>query len=88
MEAQGKSILVLPDETPDETKGGVVINKAVTNKPDSGTVIQRGPGCEITSPGDHIQYKRKGAHIIQLEGVEHHFIIEEQVLFNGGPISK
>ncbi len=86
MRVQGKSILVIPDETPEQTKGGI-INPVMKDKPNTGTVVERGPGCEITSIGDHIQYQRKGASVMQIDDVEHHFIIEEQILFNGGPES-
>lgn len=84
MELQGKAILVKPDENPELTKGGI-INPVMAKKPDSGVVLKCGPGCEITAPGDRIQYKRKGASVIHLnEGEEHHFIIEEQIYFNHG----
>ena len=80
---QGKAILVKPDEAPEKTKGGIV-TPAMAKKPDSGLVIKCGPICDITQPGDHIQYKRKGASVIHIDGDEHHFIIEEQVYFNHG----
>ncbi len=83
MRLQGKSILVLPDETPEVTEGGI-INPLEKKKPDSGVVIGCGPGCEIVVPGDRIQYGRAKASIIEIEGKEHHFIIEEQIYFNHG----
>ena len=85
MKLQGRSILVLPDENPEKTKG--IINPLIKDKPNTGTVVDRGPGCRVTSPGDHIQYKRKGASVMHIDEVEHHFIIEEQIFFNGGPKS-
>lgn len=83
MKVQGRGILILPDENPDKTKGGI-INPIEKEKPNSGTVVQAGDGCEVCATGDRIQYKRKGASIIHLEDVEHHFIIEEQIFFNHG----
>lgn len=83
MRLQGKAILVKPDEAPEKSKGGIVA-PVMAKKPDSGVVLQCGPGCEITKPKDNIQYKRKGASIITIDGDEHHFIIEEQVYFNHG----
>ncbi|RLD57001.1 MAG: hypothetical protein DRI97_06295 [Bacteroidetes bacterium] len=83
MKIQGKAILILPDETPEQTKGGI-INPAVKDKPNTGRVVDCGPGCRITSQGDNVEYKRKGASIINIDGVEHHFIIEEQIFFNHG----
>jgi co-chaperonin GroES (HSP10) len=83
MRLQGKSILVLPDENPEQTKGGI-INPIVKDKPNAGVVMDCGPGCEVCEVGDHIQYKRKGASIINIDGQEQHFIIEEQIYFNHG----
>ena len=86
MKLQGRSILVLPDENPEKTKKGI-INPLIKDKPNTGTVVDVGQGCEITIKGDHIQYQRKGASVMQIDDVEHHFIIEEQILYNGGPKS-
>lgn len=83
MRLQGKAILILPDYNPEKTKGGI-INPVEVKAPDSGKVLECGAGCEITSPGDQVQYKRKGAHVIHIDGVEQHFIIEEQIYFNHG----
>ena len=86
MRLQGKSILVLPDDNPEKTKKGI-INPVMKDKPNTGTVVVCGPGCEVCEPGDHIQYKRKGASIMHIDEVEHHFIIEDQIFYNGGPKS-
>jgi len=83
MKVQGRGILIKPDENPEKTKGGI-INPIVKEQPNTGLVVQVGDGCEICTAGDRIQYKRKGASIIYLEDVEHHFIIEEQIFFNHG----
>lgn len=83
MRLQGNSILVKPDENPDKTKGGI-INPLSKDKPNTGTVVQVGRACEICVAGDKIQYKRKGASVMDYEGVEHHFIIEDQIFFNHG----
>lgn len=82
MDLQGKAILILPDETPEKTKG--IINPVMKDKPNTGKVISHGPGCEIVQVGDLVQYKRKGASVMMQEGVERHFIIEEQIFFNHG----
>lgn len=83
MKLQGKAILVKPDENPDKTKGGI-INPIEKDKPNTGVAIQCGLACTVVEEGDRIQYKRKGASIIHLEDVEHHFIIEDQIFFNHG----
>ena len=83
MKVQGKGILILPDQLPEKTKKGI-INPVTAKNPDSGVVVKCGPICDITEPGDYVQYKQKGASVIQIDGVEHHFIIEEQIYFNHG----
>lgn len=83
MDLQGKAILILPDDNQEKTKGGI-INPVMKEKPNTGEVISHGPGCEIVQVGDAVQYKRKGASVAMLEGVEHHFIIEEQIVFVHG----
>lgn len=82
MELQGKAILILPDDTPEKTKG--IINPLMKDKPNTGRVINHGPGCELVQIGDLVQYKRKGASVMMKEGMEHHFIIEEQIVFVHG----
>lgn len=81
MEVQGKAILILPDKLEEKTSKGVILNEAVTEPPKKGLVIQAGPGCEQVRAGDRVQYHRKGASIIEVDDVEHHFIIEDQVFY-------
>lgn len=80
MELQGKAILILPDDNPEKTKGGI-INPVTKAKPDTGEVIDHGPGCTVVHKGAKVQYQRKGASVISLDEVEHHFIIEDQIVF-------
>jgi co-chaperonin GroES (HSP10) len=81
MKIQGKGILVLPDDNPNATSKGILIPKTVKEKPKTGKVIDIGPGCKDVNIGDAINYERKGASVINLDGVEHHFIIEDQVYY-------
>lgn len=81
MKLHGKSILVLPDENPETTNGGIEIPKTVKDKPSEGIIIDCGPGCETVKPGKKIIYHRKGASVIILDEREHHFIIEDQVRY-------
>jgi len=82
MNLQGKSILILPDDNPESTKG--IINPVSKKKPNTGEVIDHGPGCELVQAGDAVQYKRQGASVMWQDDVEHHFIIEDQIIFIHG----
>lgn len=83
MRLQGKAILILPDDNQEKTKSGI-INPVMKEKPNTGRVTHHGPGCELVQVGDFVQYKRKGASIMYIEGIEYHFIIEEQIVFIHG----
>jgi len=82
MKLQGKAILILPDDNPETTKG--IINPVNKKKPNTGTVTHHGPGCEIVQVGDAVQYKREGASVRWVDGLEYHFVIEEQIVFVHG----
>lgn len=79
MEVLGNALLILPDENPEETKGGVIIPKTIENKPNSGTIVACGKRCEIAQKGKKVQYPRKSASVINVDGKDHHFIIEDQI---------
>ena len=78
MKIQGQSILVLPDYKPEKTDKRIFI-PIESKDPPTGLVIDCGEGCTQVKKGDKIYYYRKGASIIYLDDVAHHFIIEEQV---------
>jgi co-chaperonin GroES (HSP10) len=84
MEIQGKAVLVLPDDNPDKTAKGVIIPRTVKKKPNSGRVVDVGPGCQQVRKGDQIQYARKGGSVIIIDDVEHHFVIEDQIFYIHG----
>lgn len=81
MRLQGKTILILPDDPPERSEGGVLIPKTVKEKPNEGIVLDIGPGCELAHRGSRVQYPRKQANVMQIGGVEHHLIIEDQLFY-------
>ncbi len=81
MKIQGKAVLILPENLPEKSEGGIHIPETVKEQPIIGKVIDRGPGCEDVSPGDRVQYKRKGASILIMDDIEYHFITEEQIVY-------
>lgn len=83
MRLQGKAILIIPDDNPEKTSTGI-INPVMLEKPNTGKVVDKGPGCELVLVGDKVMYHRKGASVIMLEGKEAHFIIEDQIIYVHG----
>lgn len=81
MRVQGKALLILPEDNPEKTEGGIHIPATATDKPNIGWVIEAGPGCENAKKGDRIQYNRKGSSIINIDDIEHHFISEDQIAY-------
>lgn len=94
MKVIGKAVLVLPDENPEISTGGIYI-PGIAKKPLTGIVIDCGQDCRGIEKGDHIYYDRQGANVIMLnstdeniEGTEHHFITQEKVKYVYGKKDK
>lgn len=81
MELQGKAILILPDDNPEETQGGIAIPKTVKKKPISGKVVDVGPAVEEVSKGDKVLYARKAASKITVGETEYHFAMESMISY-------
>lgn len=80
MKVQGKALLVMPEENPERTESGILIPGAA-EAPNIGRVQECGDGCTLVQPNDRIQYNRKAASVLEVEGEILHFIIEDQVFF-------
>lgn len=88
MKVLGKAVLVLPDENPEISTGGIHIPHTIKKKPLTGKVIACGEGCNGVKQGDMVYYDRGGANIIMLnstddnlEGTEHHFITMDKIKY-------
>lgn len=81
MDAQGRAVLIRPEDNPDVSEGGILIPKTAEEKPNIGTVLAVGPGCTTVRIGDRVQYKRKGASVMQKDGEDLHWVIEEQIFY-------
>jgi co-chaperonin GroES (HSP10) len=81
MKLQGTSVLILPDELPEKTRGGLNIPRTATEKPSTGVAVDVGPLCETVSKGDRVQFVRKSASIITIDGKEHYFITENKISY-------
>ena len=80
-EEQGNAVLVLPDELPEKTRKGILIPRTAKEKPQSGLVIDCGPRCEEVKKGDRIQYSRKSASAIHIEGKLHYYTTEDKIFY-------
>lgn len=81
MELLGKSILILPDENPEESTGGILIPKTVKKQPITGLVIDVGPEVQEVKKGDRVHYARKSSSRITLEEKKYHFATEDMIVY-------
>lgn len=81
MRLQGKNVLILPDELPEKTRGGLNIPRTAKEKPSLGVVIDIGPLCEEVKKGDRVQFVRKSSSIIQIDDKEYCFVHETKISF-------
>lgn len=51
MRLQGKAVLILPENLPEKSEGGIHIPETVKEQPIIGNVVACGPGCEDVSQG-------------------------------------
>ena len=80
MRAQGKTILVRPDEKI-EKKGMILIPKTAKIEEHKGTAIDCGSECELVHKGDRILYKVGGASLVEIDDETLMFIPEENILY-------
>lgn len=80
-DVQGNAILVLPDEIPEKTKGGIAIPRTARDVPQSGKVIRCGPACCMAKVGDRIQYSRRSASIVHINGKDYNFTTEDKIFY-------
>ena len=79
--AQGHMVLILPDELPEKTKGGLAIPRTAKEKPKSGTIIDCGPDCEIAEKGKRILFSRGSSSIEIIDGKEYCWVSETKILY-------
>lgn len=81
MKVEANNVLVLPRKNPPSTSKGIIIPETVGKIDNVGLIVDCGPTCEICVKGRQLHYSVSGASIIEIEGVEHHFISEDRVLY-------
>jgi co-chaperonin GroES (HSP10) len=84
MEILGTAVLIKPDVLPERTKGGnlIIPRNSTEMLPELGTIIECGTECDTYKKGDYVQFPRKTASVIVIDG-EDHFITNEHKLFFG-----
>lgn len=80
MKLLGTAVMILPDDNPEKTEKGIYIPRTAKEKPITGKVVGVGPGCKGVSAGLYVFYDRKAASTMDVNGVEHHFINENQIM--------
>ena len=85
----GDRLLVEPVEEKEVKKGGIIIPDTAKEKPQEGKVVAVGPGKTLESgkisepnvkKGDRVLFSKYAGNEINVEGVEHIIIREDDVL--------
>jgi co-chaperonin GroES (HSP10) len=82
MQMLGSAVLIKPDVLPERTQSGtLVIPKNSTEMlPEWGTIIDIGSECNTVKIGDRVNFPRKSANVIVIDGIDH-YITNEYKLF-------
>jgi co-chaperonin GroES (HSP10) len=78
MKLQGKAVLIYPDQLPEKSKGGISIPRTAKEQPQTGVVVDHGPGCELVRKGCRVQFNRRSASIYEEDGKQFYFTTEEE----------
>jgi len=80
--AQGKAVLILPDQLPERTASGrLVIPRTATDQPETGLVIDAGPLCEDVRKGNRVHFGRKSASVECIEDKDHYWVQEDKIFY-------
>jgi chaperonin GroES len=82
-------ILVLREEEVQKTSGGIIIPDTAKEKPQKGKIVAVGPGRQLDNgnrapvgvkEGDRILFSKYAGTEIKIDGVEHMFMREDDIL--------
>lgn len=84
MKIQGKAVLIRPDILPERTASGILVIPKNSKEmlPSWGTVEDCGPECEVVSKGDRVNFPRKSASVIIIDGNDFYFIEEHRIFYD------
>jgi co-chaperonin GroES (HSP10) len=82
MQMLGSAVLIRPDKLPERTQSGalVVPQNSKEMLPEWGTIIDLGSECNTVKIGDKVNFPRKSANVIVIDGADH-YITNEYKLF-------
>jgi co-chaperonin GroES (HSP10) len=81
MEILGNSVLIRLDKLP-EAKGSVLVPETSKEMlPLTGTIIKAGDACNEVKTGMRVQFNRKAASIVTIDGEEYFGIEEQRIMY-------
>ncbi len=82
MKVLGTAVLIKPDNLPERTRAGslVIPQNSKELLPEWGTIIDIGSECDTVKIGDKVNFPRKSANVIVIDGTDH-YITNEYKLF-------
>jgi len=82
MKAQGRAVLIKPDNLPERTKGGTLVPETSQEMlPQWGELIDVGDACKNARIGMRVKFSRKGSSVIVIEGKDYYFTYEYKLIF-------
>jgi co-chaperonin GroES (HSP10) len=82
MQSLGTAVLIKPNKLPERTQSGVLVIPENSREmlPEWGMVMERGSECDMVGVGDMVNFPRKSANVIVIDGKDH-YITNEYKLF-------
>jgi len=82
MKAQGKAVLIKPDELPERTKGGMLVPETSKEMlPQWGELVDVGSACKNAKIGMRVKFSRKGSSVIVIDGKDFYFTYEYKLIY-------
>ena len=82
MKAQGRAVLIKPDNLPGRTKEGMLVPETSKEMlPQWGELVDVGSACKEAKIGLRVKFSRKGSSVIVIEGKDYYFTYEYKLIF-------
>jgi len=83
MKVLGRAVLIKPDKLPERTKSGALVIPENSREmlPETGTIVDLGSACKEAVKGSHVQFSRKSASVINLDGKDYYFTLENKIFY-------
>lgn len=75
-------VVIKPDEVKTKTAGGIIVPETVVAKakPQKGVIIEVGPKCENSKPGDVVIYGKDSGFELEIDGDMYRMMAENDVV--------